>query len=478
MARKREEKELHCCFCGRKAALYPDIKFVQPDSDKDILICEDCFSAIARTLYAEGQLGTEDQSGRKQPPEELQPLDLSIDGFEPMTFEEDLADVDAMEEAGLFEPECYTLDEADREYLSLPSEPHLARPDEIKAYLDTYIIGQDRAKEILSVAAYNHYKLLRYADRSQGGDIEISKSNLILCGSSGVGKTATVKRLAEFLDVPVAVCDCTGLSKTGYVGQDPLSVITELLEKCDNDVEQGERGIIYLDEFDKLAKSRDTVNQDISGKGVQQELLKLIEGTEIQVHIGGSSPTSGGEVIRMDTSHILFICGGAFDGILPIIQERLQKKAFPQGERVIGFSPVRAKKAGPPRGTIGEVTTEDFISYGIIPEILGRLPVICPMEELTEKDLVRILTEPRNAIVRQYEALFEMDQAKLTFRPGALKAIAAEAVQRKTGARGLRSIIERILTPAMYKIPSLGQPAEVVVTAARVKVVPSNVENC
>ena len=424
-----------CCFCDKKVAEHKELRFVQPDDGRDLFICEECFEKIVEALFSVNEQQTD------IPDEYFQSCCEAVDCDELPGDSEDI----------------------------LPTGPvrPLATPEEIKAQLDQYIIGQEPAKQILAVAAYNHYKLLRYDQRHRHDDkaVEISKSNILLCGPSGVGKTATVKRLAQYLDVPVAICDCASLSKTGYVGRDPLSVMTELLFQADNDIARAERGIIYLDEFDKLAVRRDANNKDVTGEGVQQELLKLIEGCEIEINVGGPTPTQGGEQIRMNTKNILFICGGAFAGIEKLIADRKNSHARTGSTRPIGFGAASiAATADTHTGTMTDVTTEDLRAFGIIPEILGRLPVICTMQELKEKDLVAIMTQPKDAIIRQYEELLAMDNATLTLRKGALEAIAQEAIRCKTGARGLRTILEHILTPAMYAVPGMKEPVEITVT--------------
>lgn len=445
--KKKDETPVICYMCHHEARANQDVQFVRIGEESDICLCEDCLQTLMQVV---------DESRMKDA------------GFIVSDFHEEIDETTyrrrAHAQANKTKPQEDILNPA----RALP------RPAQIKDYLDQYIIGQEEAKQILSVAAYNHYKLLRHQElcKKQRTAVAIEKSNIIMCGASGVGKTATIKRLAEFMKVPVAICDCAGLSKTGYVGRDPLNILLELIQKANGDIEAAEHGIIYLDEFDKLAKRTDALNKDVTGEGVQQELLKLIEGNVVEVNVGGSTPTSGGTPIHFDTTNVLFICGGAFAGLEKIISQRLKGNSGEGEQPVIGFGrahPIATAGKGNDTASLTQVTSMDFMNYGIVPEILGRLPIICPLRELTPQEFVRILTEPKNAIVRQYEALFAIDDATLIFESGALKAIAAEAIDRKTGARGLRGIMERVLNQAMYAIPNINQPVEVIVSAACVK---------
>lgn len=339
----------------------------------------------------------------------------------------------------------------------VPQE-ELPKPKEIKEFLDEYVIGQDKTKKILSVAVYNHYKRIEHDDAA--GDVELQKSNILMVGPTGSGKTFLVQNLARILNVPFAVADATSLTEAGYVGEDVETILLKLIQAADNDIEAAERGIIYIDEIDKIARKSEnpSITRDVSGEGVQQALLKVIEGTNASVPPQGGRKHPHQECLHIDTTNILFICGGAFDGIEKIISDRIGKKGLGFGANI------ESKKEMNLTELLEQIVPQDLLKFGLIPELVGRLPVFTTLDQLDKNTLIKILTEPKNALIKQYQTLFSFDNVQLEFTDEAIEAIAEKAIERNTGARGLRAIIEEAMSDIMFETPSDDSIRKVTVT--------------
>ncbi len=432
------------CFVCRRPESKAGKMFKLPNH---ICVCDDC---MHKTMEAVGQF---DYQGMLNDPAFKQDMDQIMKGGFPNIRFVNMSDLQGS--GGIPNKQKLKKKKKAEESKTVLNIKDIPAPHKIKASLDEYVVGQEHAKKVISVAVYNHYKRVATGTMDE---IEIEKSNMLMIGPTGSGKTYLVKTLAKLLDVPLAIADATSLTEAGYIGDDIESVVSKLLAAADNDVEKAERGIIFIDEIDKIAKKKNTNSRDVSGESVQQGMLKLLEGAEIEVPVGASSKNAMVPLATINTKNILFICGGAFPDLEDIIKERLTKTAS------IGFNSTLKDAFDKEKNLLSKVTVEDLRKFGMIPEFLGRLPVIYTLEGLSKEMMVKILKEPKNAILKQYQKLLELDEVKLEFNDEALEAIADKAMEKDTGARALRSIIEEFMLDIMYEIPKDDNIGRVTIT--------------